>query len=194
MLLVWKGLSALCQEAASTIHVALGSWLSKDPSLMPPSPKPVIRVRIHLPSCSASLHPHTPTPTPKRTKLICCLWGSKTRCDVICFQAERGLREALGETVFLKEGNQIWIIRAMGNSKATFTAVIGDCRKIIASCLMATAMRTVHLLCTFHWFSDAHDCHCNYKQAIDSILILIVTVARSWAFLLSSPALTFKNF
>lgn len=71
------------------------------------------------------------SPTPTLPHLICCLWGTKSRCDVRCCQAERGLREALGAStriVFWREGNQIWIIRAMGNSRATLTAVIDDHR------------------------------------------------------------------
>lgn len=92
---------------------------------LPPHKKKTSRVRIYLPSCPAPLTP-----------LFACLWGTKTRCDVSCLQAEGVLKESPRDCpgmAFWKEDSQIWIITAVGNSKATFTAVMGDHRNTTAS-------------------------------------------------------------
>lgn len=130
------------------------------------------------------LFPQTPS------CLFACLWGTKTRCDVSSFQAERSLKETLGDCpgmAFWKEGNQMWIIRVMGRILRQllllpWVTTIKPQSLSGSHCLTTMAMRTVGLLGPFHRSSDNVDHQGNDKKTIDSILILRVTVARSWTF------------
>lgn len=151
--------------------------------------------------------PYAPNPTPPKNKglefpfplvllpqtpscLFACLWGTKTRCDVSSFQAERSLKETLGDCpgmAFWKEGNQMWIIRVMGRILRQllllpWVTTIKPQPLSGSHCLTAMAMRAVGLLGPFHRSSDNVDHQGNDKKTIDSILILRVTVARNWTF------------
>lgn len=81
----------------------------------------------------------------------------------------------------------MWIIRVMGRILRQllllpWVTTIKPQPLSGSHCLTAMAMRAVGLLGPFHRSSDNVDHQGNDKKTIDSILILRVTVARSWTF------------
>lgn len=177
---------SVCVGKESYNHPGI-SWLLSQPlndlSLMLPTPPPKKQAGLEFPFPLVLL---SQTPS----CLFACLWGTKTRCDVSSFQAERGLKETLGDCpgmAFRKEGNQMWIIRVMGRILRQllllpWVTTIKPQPLSGSHCLTAMAMRIVRLLGPFHRSSDNVDHQGNDKKTIDSILILRVTVARSWTF------------